>query len=251
MKLKDEWLLGQIMCLGWALWERRNKLVFEHRIYTVDQTLQRALSCCMVPPQPSSAAVAAWLDGEVTGAATHSVTRAHGALAQAGPGPGRWQPPPPRFFKLNVDVAAAAERTMGCGFVVRNTTGQLLASGCSKHRGSLSVALGEALSLRWALQLALDLGFLHVLVETDSLIVVNTWRNIRRNNSYLASIVRDCISISSSFIAFEIVHARRTANMAADFMAKYALAYPCNVWIEDGPPGLEAILAFDVATLHD
>lgn len=79
---------------------------------------------------------------------------------------------------------------------------------------------------------------------------VNTWSRLGGNRSYLASIVEDCLLFSRYFDALQLLHVRRTTKLAAGFMARYDLAYPCNVWIEEYPSGLDGILVSDVGALQ-
>lgn len=138
---------------------------------------------------------------------------------------------------------------MGMGMVARNDRGVLMATLAGKQHGTYDVAMAEAMGVRWAMQLALELGFRDVMFETNSLTVYNNWSRPGDNRSYLGAAIADCVFMSCYFASFRFMHVRRTGNLAADFMAKYAISYPCFVWIDDYPPGLGGILSSDVASI--
>src|ERR1044072_7741431 len=94
--------------------------------------------------------------------------------------------------------------------------------------------------------LVIDYGFFHIMLETDSLIVYNAWHNRKRSFLYLGAILSNCFSLFLSFLqTFSLVHVCRTDNLAADFMVKFSFSHSCNVWPEDCPQQLEAILHAD------
>lgn len=87
-------------------------------------------------------------------------------------GPSTWWPPPHGKLKINiVDVVVPQVDMMGFGFVMRDANGSVLVSGASKHRRSLSVAIGEALALRWAMQVSFDLGHRVLIFVSNSMVV--------------------------------------------------------------------------------
>lgn len=63
---------------------------------------------------------------------------------------------------MNVDVAVPAGSVMGYGYIARNSMGQVLATTASKWPTVKTVSLAEAMALRWALQLSLELGFIEI-----------------------------------------------------------------------------------------
>jgi hypothetical protein len=64
--------------------------------------------------------------------------------------------------------------------------------------------------------------------------------------NYVGSIIQDCISIKGSFRSLNFLHVRREANQAAHYLAKYALKNLDCIWIEETPPCISIVLAFDL-----
>ncbi|XP_057444846.1 uncharacterized protein LOC130737093 [Lotus japonicus] len=146
------------------------------------------------------------------------------------------------------DTAATVDQAGhgGFGFITRNSRGEVLAAACSYYGPVLSPTTAEALSMRWSMTMAADLGFRKVVLETDCSLLVDAWK---RNGgcSYLDSIVRDCNVFLSIFDVFALLFVRRTGNCAADCLASLSLSQGDCVWIEEVPPQLIGIVQTDVS----
>ena len=59
-------------------------------------------------------------------------------------------------------------------------------------------------------------------------------------------IVDDCRLLACHFQNLQFVHIRREANQAAHYLAKYASSHHEDIWIEDAPNCIDAVLAFDL-----
>lgn len=111
--------------------------------------------------------------------------------------------------------------------------------------------MAKDLALRRDLEVALELGFQEMVVETDNAVVYGAWAVVANDRSYLAAVVRDCVVLSRSFHSFDLLLIRRTTNLVANYMAKFTVSLHCYVWIEEYPPRLESILASDVSSFDD
>ncbi|KAL6559580.1 hypothetical protein OROGR_004697 [Orobanche gracilis] len=216
-------VVDQIYTLIWSIWCRRNAWVFNSRLWTFEQTLKYAVSLRVAP---------------VASPIAH---------AAAGPSRPRWLVPPPGVVKINTDASFKPGSLVGFGMVARDEDGHILAAASLLHGSLLCASVAEAMALRWSIQMARDLGFMRIQVETDSLVVFNAWKRRSLQLSYVAYIVRDCLSLSSHFVSFALLHSPRPGNLVADFLAKLAPSVLDVVWIEEVPPGLLPILADDVA----
>lgn len=79
-----------------------------------------------------------------------------------------WKRPPAGWIKINFDVSVR-HKVAGFGCLARDEEGEVLAAATLAPVLMQSIVLAEALCFRWALRLAIDLGFHHVCFETDSL----------------------------------------------------------------------------------
>lgn len=201
-------MTDKVLTLLYAVWARRNLWVFYYRWLTMEQTLIRAAAMEVV-------------------ALDSSVGDAHDLLR--GERQDKWKGPAAGIAKINTDAAFKAGEAVGMGMVVRNAAGEVLASASGKRGGAGSAAVAEAMALRWSLELALDMGFQAVVVETDCAVLHGAWNVAASDRSYMAAVIRDCLDLSRLFRSFEFLLIRRTANLAADFLAKFALSSFCNV----------------------
>ena len=85
-----------------------------------------------------------------------------------------WKPPPPGWFKVNVDGALFSKtKQSGIGVIVRDEEGNVIVA-CSRK---LDLPLGalkiEAKALEAGVQFAEEVGLRNVVFEGDSLLVIN------------------------------------------------------------------------------
>jgi ribonuclease HI len=157
-----------------------------------------------------------------------------------------WNPPPPNCYKVNVDAAGPTNNMWGIGVVIRDSYGDVAAAATWIVEAIPDPDVGEALGVRLAIQFALDMGFFQVMFESDSLNVVRGFHKLSNNQSYLGMVVADCNRLSSRFNSFSLSHIKRSANMAAHSLAKFALTSSDTVWIEECPPCIVSSIAADL-----
>ncbi|XP_057418993.1 uncharacterized protein LOC130713222 [Lotus japonicus] len=215
--LEDE-AVSRIFTMLYVIWEARNAWVFNQRELHVTFVMQRlvALSALPRPVSVTSPAVA---------------------------GASSWKRPHAGLIKVNFD-ASVRRNLAGIGLVARDEDGEVLAAATLAMVLMQSVGLAEALCFRWALQMAIDLGFRAVCFETDSLQLFQWWLRRSRGSSYLDLIISDCRTLSLAFSNMDVSFVRRSGNSAADFLARGASSF--LVWIEEGPPGLDAFVRSDI-----
>ena len=85
----------------------------------------------------------------------------------------RWKPPDPRVYKINFDGALFLEqRCAGLGVVVRDSAGLVIAALSQRVRLPGSVDVVEALAACRAMHFARELNLHHMMIEGDSLQVI-------------------------------------------------------------------------------
>lgn len=130
--------------------------------------------------------------------------------------------------------------------VARNFQDEVMASATAHPVASLSPLLAEARCFRWALRLAIDLGFRRVAFETDFLQLFNWWNSSTTGFSFLASIVADCRTLLSSFDVFSFTFVHRSDNTVADLLARNASTYMNSVWVEEVLDFAVSLVAQDI-----
>jgi hypothetical protein len=68
----------------------------------------------------------------------------------------------------------------------------------------------------------------------------------QQSSTYVGSIIEDCISLSVCFGSLNFLDVRREVNQAAHYLAKHNLHNVDCIWIEETPPCISAVLAFDL-----
>ncbi|XP_057432744.1 uncharacterized protein LOC130725541 [Lotus japonicus] len=160
-----------------------------------------------------------------------------------------WRGPARGTYKCNFDASFVDGGAAGLGMVVRNHRGEVMASACSYPVHVTTPLLAEAMAMRWSLQLAIDLGFRRISLETDCLQLFNHWHAKEDGRSYLSSIINDCRLLSHAFDLVSVMFVRRTGNTVADFLAKNSEAYTDTVWVEEVPLAAAPLIDADVMNL--
>ncbi|XP_057428231.1 uncharacterized protein LOC130721452 [Lotus japonicus] len=207
---------------SYALWEARNKLVFQEVPFRCEAAIQRAASMSQVD-------------------ASIEVRDPHGPVRDA-----IWRRPPRGFFKVNFDGSWKADAVSGMGMVARNHDGLVLAAAAEVVERPSTVVEAEALAFRWAIGLAINFGFRRVCFETDCLTLFQMWKKPPDGRNYLATIFSDCFQLCRSLDLVSVVFVRRSGNVVADFLARNAASYAGLVWIEEVPPEVDVFVTADL-----
>ena len=134
------------------------------------------------------------------------------------PGPSMppfWTPPPVGFYKLNFDGGRLGESSWGHGFVIR------------AHLGCACL-LG--------LQYAKEAGIANLIVEGDCLTLINLLKFSKVQDTFIGFLVRDILSLATSFSFCSWSFLTRAGNKVAHDLA-HLQPYSFNrrVWDVDAP----------------
>ncbi|XP_057450726.1 uncharacterized protein LOC130742639 [Lotus japonicus] len=162
----------------WAIWEARNRLVFQGITSSLDvlasrlQMIHAPPSVSISPPGRDFAAV--------------------------------WKRPQPNVTKLNFDGSWKTNRAADFGCVARNHHGEVMAAATVSPVDASSPLMAEVLAFRWCLSLAADLFFHDIEVETDCLKLYEAWNKHLQGASYFISILKDCKDLVLYFSSFRL-----------------------------------------------
>lgn len=124
-----------------------------------------------------------------------------------------WTPPDTSWLKLNCDGSCVDGLCSGGG-VVRDSNGSVLVAFSS---GPGSNNMGEAKALLQGAKLCCSYGWDRLIIESDSLLMVQALQGKGQFPSHLTYTIRECkFLIKPQFV---IQHIFREANMVADFLA--------------------------------
>ncbi|XP_057444895.1 uncharacterized protein LOC130737146 [Lotus japonicus] len=189
-ELHDSEVMALVQTTIYMMWEARNHHQFQQRPSSTEHILQRVAS----------------VQAEVRIGASAPATIERNVA---------WRGPVRGTYKCNFDASFVDGRPVGLGMVVRKHRGEVMASACSYPVHVTTPILAEAMSMRWSLQLFIDLGFRRISLETD----------------------------------FSVMFVRRKSNAVADFLAKSAEAYTNMVWVEEVPLAAAPLIDADVMNL--
>ncbi|XP_057452921.1 uncharacterized protein LOC130744783 [Lotus japonicus] len=222
-EMDDSESLALVQTFVYAIWEARNRVVFQQGETSVALVLRRVADLHGHVREP--------MEGQRMRQAQLKAT---------------WCRPARGIIKCNFDASFRDGGIAGLGMVARNCDGEVMASACSSPVSISSPLLAEALGLRWTMQLATDLGFRRITLETNCLQLFNTWRSQEEGRSYLSSIISDCRILISAFDYVSVSFVRRTGNTVADFLARNSDTYANMVWVEEVPLTVVSLIDADV-----
>ncbi|KAF7826245.1 reverse transcriptase [Senna tora] len=159
----------------------------------------------------------------------------------------RWVPPAPGCLKINVDGAFnPVSKEAGSASVVRNSDG-LTVAGRSSSVEAHSASFAEVCAVKMALELAHDLQFGSVLLESDCLEVVSALNKSSLDVDWRChNLVLGILTLSKEFSHCQFSWIPREANQVANWVAGSAAKLLCPLdWVSKPPVALAHLLSLD------
>ena len=225
LQVQDEFHAEIFSITAWLLWNRRNAQHFGRPVHPLGQLcsmagdlLQEYLDAQKLEPIPSPPPVMQ-----------------------------QWRPPEPEHVKLNFDAAVFNSINMaGIGVIARNWNGAVIEAMSMPIPLSQTVNEMEALVCRKAVQFAKDLGLQKVVIEGDSLVVINALSQGPDCLSSFGNVIDDILVLADDFQLCVFNHVKRLCNVVADMLAKKAKdLLGVRVWSNDLPEDIQPLVLFD------
>lgn len=147
-----------------------------------------------------------------------------------------WKKPPSKIYKLNVDASYFEDGSGASGAVVRDDKGAAVAGAAKVFDHLLDLTIAEAFALQGGLELVESLGCVPVIVESDSLELIQACNGIIEIWSPYTAILADCFQKAQRIGNISFQHCPREANMVAHNLAKHAYDTKQNVFWDSDPP---------------
>jgi ribonuclease HI len=146
--------------------------------------------------------------------------------------------------KINWDAALEiSNKRVGIGLGVRDGSGVVEAASTVCIPFVTDPMLAEALGAWHALLFCSQQKYTHVVLESDSQVVVTALRKDGPCWTSYGQIIEDTRSCFQFIKPLEVNFVRREANRAAHVMAKYAVCSQLNhVWMGECPPPIRSIV---------
>jgi len=129
---------------------------------------------------------------------------------------------------MNCDASLLPNSSSGSwGFLIRDDEGDVIVTGRGKVDHLLNVFHAELVACLQGIQVAVDLGISHLIVETDAKMVVQAVSTNEFDDSVVGLLVSEIKNlVYSCFLSFQCVLRSRECNQAAHELAKLGLL--CN-----------------------
>ncbi|XP_062103683.1 uncharacterized protein LOC133814782 [Humulus lupulus] len=203
----DVGVAALVLMICWSLWNARNGIVWQQRTSSVEYIVKSARIY-----------LDQWLKAQDNNFFL--------SLGPTYPGDGLelWTKPDVNSVKINIDAAIFTnEFKLGLGAVVRDHQGVVLTYRLWCKQGNLQPDVAEAMGLKEVLSWIKTAQWQQVVIEMDSLVVVQAVRSSIYMPSVFGSIINDCKLLLSELSFVSLFFVKRSANRAAHTVARAAL----------------------------
>ncbi|XP_042974764.1 uncharacterized protein LOC122306402 [Carya illinoinensis] len=212
----EEQELLEFALTAWLIWKRRNDLVFNDKFSHPNSIIQGVKTLIKEIHQSQQPAQEA---------STNSNDDS------------QWEAPPQRKMKLNWDARLdKLNCKVGVRAVIRDWEGKVPAAMRMNHCLFLEPLLAKAFAAYQASIFLKKLGWQEVIIEGDSLQVVNGLKSPSEIDSYVGILIRDTKTTLNSFTNWSARHNRRNRNNLAHALCKDALSISNSIMTVDAIP---------------
>jgi len=162
-----------------------------------------------------------------------------------------WCPPPIGYFKANWDAAINSKKgILGFGCVVRDVHGFVVAALSHSVIVMGNPEVAEALAALHTIEFCRNHGFNSIILEGDSLIVVNAINRVGLNWSFLENIILDIQTLLKEFLYWKVCYTPRGTNIAAHSLVKEGVIQGGNrIWLGCIPNCIKTIVLSECSSL--
>ncbi|XP_074306091.1 uncharacterized protein LOC141641319 [Silene latifolia] len=216
----------------WAIWEHRNKVIFDNILVEPELIITRAKDVI-------HEGVGECDDGVTVGGRARG-SRGRGEAVEG------WRAPRDGYVKLNVDTGVKDGEGVTTGVVCRDVRGEVLWGLAVGRVQQWEVHVAEACAVLDGLEEAVRRGVRLVEVESDCLQVIEAIKRKTMRRSMFSLLIEDILTCSAQFQSVTWLHVSRSNNCVA-----HALAHciPCVsdrvVWDDGLPLSTNAAVSFD------
>ncbi|KAM6557117.1 hypothetical protein CsatB_004136 [Cannabis sativa] len=228
-------VLEEAIMVSWAVWKARNELLWNKNVTTAVEVINSART---VLNQWKSAAANRFSPLPAVINDTSNLSN-------------NWTPPAAGFLKVNTDGALfSASNSFGLGGLARDANGQFIEAFCLHKPGCVQPSLVEAFGVKEALSWIKTKGWEHVILETDSLVVVQALQSNVAMQSLFGSTITYCRNLLKSLPFVNVCFVKRSANNAAHCLARGACFWSdCNFVDSNVPDVINNAVMADLAIL--
>lgn len=160
-----------------------------------------------------------------------------------------WEAPEVGWIKANADGAVSKHREKGgAGVILRDHVGAFRAAACHFLRDAVDPETVELQACRRAIQVAAEVNVGKFHLECDNQGVVSMINHPDRNLSAVGPLVEEIKTMLQSFEQVRVTWVKRSANAAADRLAKMGMGDElCKVWLAVPPDCILDIVSDEIS----
>ncbi|XP_074318605.1 uncharacterized protein LOC141655423 [Silene latifolia] len=224
---------ARMMVGCWAIWEHRNKVIFDEVVVEPEAVVRRAID------------VIEEGIGSEEGMKVGGPRRSARSVGEGENGEG-WRPAREGVVKINVDARVKEEEGVATGIVCRNHRGEVVWGVTMAREQLWDVHIAEAIAILDGMEKALRRGEACVEMESDCLEVVEALKQGKQGRSIFSQVIEDILVLSSNFQFISWLHTSRVNNSVAHALAHVVpRVVGCTRWEVDLPPSANAAALFD------
>ncbi|XP_026416829.1 uncharacterized protein LOC113312282 [Papaver somniferum] len=205
------------ICVFWEIWKARNEVVFNKKKFSVQKVIQEALY---------------WYNMKMEVVPTDVQLTEDDLM---GAEKDYWEPPEGEKIKIDFD-GAAGSKGFACGVIARDKGAKVL--GCqNKIIDYCTADETEAFSALLAVELGFSKGFRNIILEGDSLHVINALKHKHYTANWkIKNTISGTRDELKNFKSVEFRYIRKNANNVAHNLAALAVSNrSSNVWLSTPP----------------
>ncbi|XP_074360145.1 uncharacterized protein LOC141700235 [Apium graveolens] len=212
--------------IGWSIWNRRNKWVWERVNGSAFGVLAAAQNL-----------LHDWKEAQVANMSNENCNLDQSLK--------KWRKPPDGWVTINCDASGVLNGGIGIGCVIRDSHGNFIEARCCKIQGHWQIREAEAISLKEAVSWVRLLGFQYCRFETDSQVLVWAIKG-QSGESYFHTIVSQCVNELKHIDQVLVDFVYRSANGVAHLLASAAHSMSgCGEWLVTPPEFINDVLDLD------
>ncbi|XP_023907861.1 uncharacterized protein LOC112019574 [Quercus suber] len=151
-----------------------------------------------------------------------------------------WTPPPPGYYKINVDGASSEDgRPSNIGVIIHDSNGRVMAAMCKLLQACYPIEAVEAIAIENGILLAQEIQVSKIIIELDALNIVQSI-NSKQLGGEFGHILHGILLSLDHFCCWKLQHLKRDCNRDAHNLAAFARSSGTSqVWIGMPPPLLQ------------
>ncbi|XP_074290571.1 uncharacterized protein LOC141617286 [Silene latifolia] len=197
----------------WAIWEMRNKLLFDKEVVNVERVIRRVRELQRELD-----------DVEKEGEERRSSSGKEVEQRRVSKTDQRkaWKRPGREWVKINMDAGVKEGNGMGLGVVCRNHEGEVMWGATERRRAEFEVRIAEAEAVLVALRMAKRRGHQYVIMESDCKEVIEALQRRKSGRNEFFAVIEDILELCDGFAQVVWSFISRNSNSVAHELSHFS-----------------------------